>query len=99
MAELPEGYHFANGPELLAIKHFPATRKALYDLASLFITGPLRKEHRRPEVQAAVAAITSIALDMPKEPMSETQAQTPEAIRSLDRPATQMEPRGKQRSP
>ena len=23
MDELPEGYHFANGPELLAIKHFP----------------------------------------------------------------------------
>lgn len=63
----PEGYHFGNGPELLAIKHFPAVKKALYDLASLFITGPLRKEARRPEVCAAVAAIAQIANDMPVE--------------------------------
>ena len=64
--ESPEG--FATGAELLAIKHFPTAKMALYDLTSLFITGPLKKEARRPEVRAAVAATAQIGKDLPREP-------------------------------
>jgi hypothetical protein len=82
-----------NAPEQLAIKHFPATRKALYDLASLFVTGPLRKEAKRPEVRAAVGVITRIALDMPEEPISETEARDLEAIRQGERRQTRKQRR------
>jgi hypothetical protein len=61
----PEGYHFAGPDEFLAIKHFRATQKALYDLAGLFVTGPLNKERKRPEVRAAFAALAQIPKDKP----------------------------------
>lgn len=40
--------------------------KALYDLAGLFVTGPLKKEAKRPEVRAAIAALVEIAKDKPE---------------------------------
>jgi len=51
----------------LAVKHFDPALKALYDLAGLFVTGPLRKEGKRPEVRAAIAALAQIAKDKPAE--------------------------------
>jgi hypothetical protein len=59
--EAPEGYHVASDDEMVAIKNYPAVRKALYDLAGLFITGPLKNEAKRPEVRSAVAALAQDA--------------------------------------
>jgi hypothetical protein len=59
--QAPEGYHFAGDDEMVAIKNYAAVHKALYDLAGLFITGPFMKEHKRPEVRAALAALAGHA--------------------------------------
>jgi hypothetical protein len=61
-----EGSHMSDGPnatEQIAITHFEATRRALYDLVGLFVTGPLKKEAKRPEVRAAIAALAQVAKD------------------------------------
>jgi hypothetical protein len=59
--EEPEGYRVTTDDEMVAIKNYPAVRKALYDLAGLFITGPLKNEAKRPEVRSAVAALAEDA--------------------------------------
>jgi hypothetical protein len=58
-----EGWQFVSGVGLLAIKHFAAVNKALYDLTGLFITGPFKKEAGRAEVRAALSALAQIAKD------------------------------------
>jgi hypothetical protein len=49
--------------EEIAVKHFEPTREALYNLAALFITGPLKSHANQPEVKQAIAALAQVAKD------------------------------------